>query len=151
MTAEADALYCATAARLQEQISMRLAGNGVQRLVSVMATLATALTPTSETSFRARLALPVAQEFVGQLSGLSRKQTWAYLHQLSKHGWISTARTNISLEGLPAWLALMNEVERLGIECIATIEQCHSTLMQLSGDAARRDAQSTRRPPDPKS
>lgn len=125
-------LHAATEARLQDQITMRLAGNGFQRLVSVLATLASALAPPlAEAPPRSRLPLPVAQAFVGQLSGLSRRQTWIYLGQLTEAGWVSTARTKVVLESLAAWLALMAEVEREGLACIATVELCSATLMRL--------------------
>jgi CRP-like cAMP-binding protein len=53
--------FAATDERLQEQIFMRLAGNGLQRLVSVLATLATALVAsTPRPSAVTTLALPVA-------------------------------------------------------------------------------------------
>lgn len=126
-------LYTATAARLQEQISMRLAGNGLQRLVSVLATLATALSPGVDARKRAHdsLALPIAQSCIGELSGLSRRQTWIYLGQLAELGWARTSRTKITLEGLSAWLDLMAEVEQQGLECIASLEQCGATLARL--------------------
>ena len=132
VTEQTGALYSATARRLQGQISMRLAGNGLQRLVSVMATLATALTPDEATRRTDRIALPVAQRWIGQLSGLSRRQAWLYLGQLREHGWLVTSRSQVTLEGLRAWLALMPEVEAAGLECIATLPQCHETLMRLS-------------------
>lgn len=125
-------LHAATEARLQDQITMRLAGNGFQRLVSVLATLATALAPPlAPGPVLIRLPLPVAQAFVGQLSGLSRRQTWIYLGQLAEAGWVSTTRTKVMLEGLPSWLALMTEVEREGLACIATVELCGATLTRL--------------------
>lgn len=132
---ETGQLYAATASRLHDQISMRLAGNGLQRLVSVMATLATALAPGDRARHADRLALPIAQACIGQLSGLSRRQTWIYLGQLSRHGWVATARSKVTLEGLAAWLALMREVEASGIECIATLAQCDATLLRLSARA----------------
>jgi hypothetical protein len=133
-----DELYTATASRLHDQISMRLAGNGMQRLVSVMATLAAALAPergTGRTWQADRLALPISQACIGQLSGLSRRQTWIYLGQLSARGWVATARSKVTLEALGAWLALMGEVEASGIECIGTLEQCDMTLQRLSARA----------------
>jgi hypothetical protein len=133
-----DELYTATARRLQGQISMRLAGNGLQRLVSVMATLATALAPEAETpgGWQAnRLSLPISQASIGQLSGLSRRQTWIYLGQLSGRGWVTTSRAKVTLEALGAWLDLMGEVERSGIECISTLEHCDLTLQRLSARA----------------
>lgn len=133
--AATDELYTATASRLHGQISMRLAGNGLQRLVSVMATLAAALAPPPPARRADRLALPIAQALIGELSGLSRRQAWIYLGQLGRHGWVVTARSKVTLEGLPAWLALMTEVEAQGIDCIATIEQCHATLLRLSARA----------------
>jgi len=134
---ETGQLYSATASRLHGQISMRLAGNGLQRLVSVMATLATALAPDARARHADRLALPIAQACIGQLSGLSRRQTWIYLGQLSHHGWVATSRSKVTLEGLTAWLALMQEVETAGIECIATLAQCDATLLRLSAKALR--------------
>jgi len=133
---DAALLHAATETRLQDQITMRLAGNGFQRLVSVLATLATALAPPlspplSQRPSLSRLPLPVAQAFVGQLSGLSRRQTWIYLGQLTEAGWVSTTRTKVILEGLSSWLALMAEVEREGLACIATVELCSATLTQL--------------------
>jgi CRP-like cAMP-binding protein len=133
-----DELYTATASRLHGQISMRLAGNGLQRLVSVMATLATALAPepgAGSTWQVDRLALPISQACIGQLSGLSRRQTWIYLGQLSGRGWVATARSKVTLEALGAWLALVQEVETAGIDCIATLEQCDMTLQRLSARA----------------
>jgi CRP-like cAMP-binding protein len=133
-----DELYTATASRLQGQISMRLAGNGLQRLVSVMATLATALATDGGASANRqvdRLALPISQACIGQLSGLSRRQTWIYLSQLSGRGWVMTSRSKVTLETLGAWLALMREVEASGIDCIATLEQCDMTLLRLSARA----------------
>jgi len=133
-----DELYTATARRLQGQISMRLAGNGLQRLVSVMATLATALAPEAGTpgGWQAnRLSLPISQASIGQLSGLSRRQTWIYLGQLSGRGWVTTSRAKVTLEALGAWLDLMGEVERSGIECISTLEHCDLTLQRLSARA----------------
>lgn len=128
-----DELYTATASRLQGQISMRLAGNGLQRLVSVMATLATALAPDAGSTRTAdRLALPISQACIGQLSGLSRRQAWIYLGQLGRIGWVTTARSKVTLEGRGAWLALMAEVESSGIECIATLSQCDATLLRLT-------------------
>jgi CRP-like cAMP-binding protein len=131
-------LYTATASRLHGQISMRLAGNGLQRLVSVMATLATALAPDERTRHADRLALPISQACIGQLSGLSRRQAWIYLGQLNRHGWAVTSRSKVTLEGLTAWLALMAEVDAAGIECIATLEQCDATLQRLSAQALKR-------------
>lgn len=132
-----DQLYTATASRLQGQISMRLAGNGLQRLVSVMATLATALAPEAGTRRADRLALPISQSCIGQLSGLSRRQTWIYLGQLGRLGWATTSRSKVTLEGLGAWLTLMTEVEAAGIDCIATLAQCDATLQRLTGRALR--------------
>ena len=129
-------LHAATEARLQDQITMRLAGNGFQRLVSVLATLASALAPPLahahvQAPLTSRLPLPVAQAFVGQLSGLSRRQTWIYLGQLAETGWVTTSRTKVVLEGLASWLVLMAEVEREGLACIATVELCSATLTRL--------------------
>lgn len=125
-------LYTATASRLQNQISMRLAGNGLQRLVSVMATLAAALAADKPALVANTFALPVTQSAIGQLSGLSRRQTWIYLGQLSQKGWVETARSTVTLAGIGAWLALMREVENAGIECIETIDQVDATLGRLS-------------------
>ncbi|XHS76891.1 Crp/Fnr family transcriptional regulator [Burkholderiaceae bacterium UC74_6] len=125
-------LHAATETRLQDQISMRLAGNGFQRLVSVLATLATALAPLEREFMAERnLALPVGQACIGQLSGLSRRQTWIYLGQLAEAGWLTTNRTRVVLQGLSAWLQLMNEVETNGLGCIATVELCSETLSRL--------------------
>ncbi len=127
-------LYAATASRLQDQITMRLAGNGFQRLVSVLATLAAALSSSQRVGAVSgnSLALPVSQACIGQLSGLSRRQTWIYLGQLAERGWSRTSRTKVTLEGLNAWLILMGEVEARGLECIGTVDQCDMTLSQLA-------------------
>ncbi|PZP34453.1 MAG: hypothetical protein DI603_05720 [Roseateles depolymerans] len=125
-------LYAATAVRLQEQITMRLAGNGLQRLVSMLATLATALGGPHQRGGGNSLALPISQASIGQLSGLSRRQTWIYLGQLAERGWSRTARTRVVLEGLSAWLALMAEVEQRGLACIATLDDCDHTLSRLA-------------------
>ena len=128
-------LHAATEARLQDQISMRLAGNGFQRLVSVLATLANALAPQRSLP-EPSLALPVVQSCIGQLSGLSRRQTWIYLGQLAEAGWVTTTRTKVVLEGLGPWLDLMAEVEAAGLGCIASVELCSATLARL-GTAQR--------------
>lgn len=128
-------LHAATETRLQDQISMRLAGNGFQRLVSVLATLANAMAPPRALP-EPSLALPVAQSCIGQLSGLSRRQTWIYLGQLAEAGWVTTNRTKVVLEGFGPWLDLMDEVEANGLGCIATAESCSATLARLG--AARR-------------
>ncbi len=126
-------LYAATATRLQEQITMRLAGNGLQRLVSMLATLAVALGGGPQRRGLANsLALPISQACIGQLSGLSRRQTWIYLGQLAERGWSRTARTRVVLEGLNAWLGLMAEVEQRGLACIATLDDCDATLSRLA-------------------
>lgn len=132
-SAETGELYAATAERLQEQITMRLAGNGLQRLVSVLATLAAALSSSGaqRAGHVTRLALPVSQACIGQLSGLSRRQTWIYLGQLAERGWCRTSRTQLTLEALPAWLGLMAAVESRGLECIATLAQCDATMSAL--------------------
>ena len=121
----------ATEARLQQQIFMRLAGNGLQRLVSVLATLAAALTEAAQ-RVPPSLALPLVQGCLGDLSGLSRRQTWIYLGQLAQAGWVRTTRTRVLLDGLDAWLALPAEIEREGLACIATLELCTATLERLS-------------------
>ncbi len=131
--ADAEQLYSATETRLQEQIFMRLAGNGFQRLVSVLATLAAALAPGIDTAWQAQsLSLPVAQACIGQLSGLSRRQTWIYLGQLAAFGWVTTARTQVTLVGLRSWLALMAEVDGRGLACIASAELCSDVLAALA-------------------
>ncbi|MBT9504431.1 MAG: Crp/Fnr family transcriptional regulator [Burkholderiaceae bacterium] len=132
--ADTEHLYAATETRLQEQIFMRLAGNGFQRLVSVLATLAAALAPGLERPRPGQsLSLPVAQACIGQLSGLSRRQTWIYLGQLADFGWVATARTQVTLVGLRSWLALMAAVEGKGLACIASAEQCSGELAALEG------------------
>jgi len=132
-------LYAATATRLQDQITMRLAGNGFQRLISVLATLAAALSSTPRPGTLGNsLALPVSQASIGQLSGLSRRQTWIYLGQLAERGWSRTSRTKVTLEGLNAWLSLMSEVETRGLDCIGSIEQCDATLSELAAAKALR-------------
>nr|WP_316644350.1 cyclic nucleotide-binding domain-containing protein [uncultured Roseateles sp.] len=131
-SADTEHLYAATETRLQEQIFMRLAGTGFQRLISVLATLAAALAPVLEPPRPGqRLALPVAQTFIGQLSGLSRRQTWIYLGQLAEFGWVTTSRTQVTLVGLRSWLALMGAVEGRGLACIASAALCSGVLAAL--------------------
>ncbi|WP_077034550.1 Crp/Fnr family transcriptional regulator [Pelomonas sp. KK5] len=127
-------LAAATDERLQDQIFMRLAGNGLQRLVSVLATLATALSASAPRGHASSqtLALPLVQSCLGELSGLSRRQAWIYLGQLAESGWARTSRTRILLDGIEAWLALPAEVAREGLACIATLELCTATLERLS-------------------
>lgn len=126
-------LCAATEARLQDQITMRLAGNGLQRLVSVLATLATALTSDNPEAQQAgSFALPISQACIGDLAGLSRRQAWILLGQLAEQGWLRTSKTKLTLEGLGSWLALMGEVEASGLDCIASAEQCAATLARLA-------------------
>ena len=135
-------LYTATASRLNRQIAMRLAGNGPQRFMSVLATLGDALVQgpgPARGQWPAHLAVPVAQSRLGQLSGLSRRQVWNYLTELAKAGWIQTSRTRVVLQNLTAWRVLQAEVARCGIECISTIESSIDTLAGL-GRVARHDA-----------
>ena len=125
-------LHAATAQRMQEQLALRLAGSGFQRLVNVLATCAAAFAPAGVGGRVLHLGLPVSQAFMGQLAGLSRRQTWIYLGQLAERGWSRTSRTKVTLEGLNAWLILMGEVEARGLECIGTVDQCDMTLSQLA-------------------
>ena len=130
--ADSAALYAATAARIQAQVAMRLAGNGIQRLVSVLTTLAQALTPTLNHRQAQRLSLPVAQACLGALAGLSRRQTWIYLGQLAEAGWVETGRTKVTLLGLRAWLALPAVVIVNGLECIDSVGAASETLSRLT-------------------
>lgn len=126
-------LYTATASRLNRQVAMRLGGNGPQRLVSVLATLGQAFSQGAARVHRPHaLALPVAQSCLGQLAGLSRRQSWIYLGQLAAAGWLQTARTRIILQDLSSWLLLLSEVERRGLSCIETIEHAVETLSTLT-------------------
>jgi CRP-like cAMP-binding protein len=141
------ACFAATDERLQEQIFMRLAGNGLQRLVSVLATLATALVAsTPRPSAATTLSLPVAQSCLGELSGLSRRQTWIYLGQLAQAGWVRTGRTKVVLDGLSSWLGLSAEIAAQGLGCIATLEQCDATLGRLGLGGAFANFSSRRSP-----
>lgn len=131
-TNDVEQLYRSTAGRIQRQVTMRLAGNGVQRLVSVLSTLAHGFVLAAGPADRlGRLALPISQDCIGQLSGLSRRQAWIYLGQLAEAGWVQTSRTKITLEGLASWLGLLAEVEARGLDCIATIARCSTTLTDL--------------------
>ena len=122
-------LYTATAARLNRQIAVRLAGNGPQRLVSALATLGSALFHGRVSTHHAQsLPIPVGQAFVGQLSGLSRRQVWTYIGKFSEAGWIQTSRTSVTLQNVSAWLAIHGEVNARGLRCIATIATAIETL-----------------------
>ena len=126
-------LYTATAARLNRQIAVRLAGNGPQRLVSALATLGSALIHGRVGAHHANaLPIPVGQAFVGQLSGLSRRQVWAYIGKFSDAGWIQTSRTSVTLQNLSAWLAIHGEVDARGLRCIATTATAIETLQRLT-------------------
>jgi CRP-like cAMP-binding protein len=129
-------LHSATALRMQEQLALRLAGGGFQRLVNVLATFAAAFAPTQSGARGLYIALPVSQAFMGQLAGLSRRQTWIYLGQLADAGWVRTERSQVMLEVPAAWLQLPAYVEREGLECIATAGECSATLGLLCLAAA---------------
>jgi len=129
-------LHSATALRMQEQLALRLAGSGFQRLVNVLATFAAAFAPTQARARGLHIGLPVSQAFMGQLAGLSRRQTWIYLGQLADAGWVRTERAQVMLEAPAAWLQLPAHVEREGLECIATAEDCSATLGLLCLAAA---------------
>lgn len=120
---ETEQLNLASAARLHRQVSMRLAGNGMQNLVRVLATLAQALAPIGSHDAIDRVALPVPQAIIGELAGISRRQAWIYLGQLAEAGWVETARTRITLLGAPAWLRLLGMLESRGLDGIATIDK----------------------------
>jgi len=128
-------LHSATALRMQEQLALRLAGSGFQRLVNVLATFAAAFAPT-QGARAPHIGLPVSQAFMGQLAGLSRRQTWIYLGQLADAGWVRTERAQVMLEVPAAWLQLPAHVEREGLECIATAGECSATLGLLCLAAA---------------
>ncbi|WP_457333313.1 Crp/Fnr family transcriptional regulator [Rhizobacter sp. P5_C2] len=128
-------LHSATALRMQEQLALRLAGSGFQRLVNVLATFAAAFAPT-QGARGLHIGLPVSQAFMGQLAGLSRRQTWIYLGQLADAGWVRTERAQVMLEAPAAWLQLPAHVEREGLECIATADDCSATLGLLCLAAA---------------
>jgi CRP-like cAMP-binding protein len=129
-------LHSATALRMQEQLALRLAGGGFQRLVNVLATFAAAFAPTQSGARGLHIALPVSQAFMGQLAGLSRRQTWIYLGQLADAGWVRTERSQVMLEVPAAWLQLPAYIEREGLECIATADECSATLGLLCLAAA---------------
>lgn len=127
-------LYAATATRIQDQVSLRLSGNGLQRLVGVLATLAMAAAGAAGQAAARRsggLHLPMAQALIGSFAGLARRQTWVYLQQLAEAGWVSTGHSKLILEAAPAWLQLLAEVERSGLDCIATVDACNTTLSRL--------------------
>lgn len=126
-------LYTATSARLNRQIAVRLAGNGPQRLVSVLATLGSAMFQGSARAHHAdTLPIPVGQSCLGELAGLSRRQAWTYIDELASAGWIETSRTRVVLQGLPAWLLVHGEVDGKGLSCISTIDSAIETLTSLS-------------------
>jgi CRP-like cAMP-binding protein len=129
-------LHSATALRMQEQLALRLAGSGFQRLVNVLATFAAAFAPTQAGIRGLHIGLPVSQAFMGQLAGLSRRQTWIYLGQLADAGWVRTERSQVMLEAPAAWLQLPAYIEREGLECIATADDCSATLGLLCLAAA---------------
>jgi len=129
-------LHAATAQRMQEQLALRLAGSGFQRLVNVLATCAAAFAPAGVGGRVLHLGLPVSQAFMGQLAGLSRRQTWIYLGQLAQAGWVRTTRTQVVLESPAAWLSLPAHVEREGLACISTADDCSATLGLLGLAAA---------------
>lgn len=128
-------LHSATALRMQEQLALRLAGSGFQRLVNVLATFAAAFAP-AQGARGLHIGLPVSQAFMGQLAGLSRRQTWIYLGQLADAGWVRTERSQVMLEVPAAWLQLPAYIEREGLECIATADDCSATLGLLCLAAA---------------
>jgi CRP-like cAMP-binding protein len=131
-TSEALNLYAATAARLNRQIATRLAGNGPQRLISVLATLGDAFAQGNARVHQAyAIGIPVAQARLGQLAGLSRRQVWIHLGELANGGWIQTTRTRVILLGLPSWLQLRNEIELRGLACVTTIEDAIETMSGL--------------------
>ena len=140
-------LHSATALRMQEQLALRLAGSGFQRLVNVLATFAAAFAPV-QGARGLHIGLPVSQAFMGQLAGLSRRQTWIYLGQLADAGWVRTERAQVMLEAPAAWLQLPAYIEREGLECIATADDCSATLGLLCLAAAsgrpREGVESTR-------
>lgn len=128
-------LYTATASRLNRQIAMRLAGNGPQRLMSVLATLGESFS--SGRHSHHTQAVPVARTCLGQLAGLSRRQIWVYLAQLARAGWVETSHTRVVLQDFSSWRALRSEVERRGPECTSTIERAVETLSDVAGRALK--------------
>jgi CRP-like cAMP-binding protein len=135
-TGEATHLYTSTAARMNRQIAMRLAGNGPQRFVSVLATLGAALIQRPTRAHQPlALAVPIGQACLGQLAGLSRKQVWIYLGELAQAGWIRTSRTRIDLLNVSCWLLLQGEVERRGLSSISTMSNAIETLSSLGRKA----------------
>jgi hypothetical protein len=129
-------LYTATASRLNRQIAMRLAGNGPQRLVNVLATLGDAFNAGGRHLHHTQ-SLPVARTCLGQLAGLSRQQVWIYLTQLAKAGWIEPSHTRVVLQNFSSWRALRGEVERRGPECTSTIDRAIETLSNVAGRVLR--------------
>ena len=123
--AQLDELHLASESRLLRQISMRLAGNGMQNVARVIATLARAFAaiPSERLAFD-RISLPVSQSLIGEMSGISRRQAWIYLGQFAEAGWLQTARGGIVLTGASAWLELQATLESQGLECVETIGRC---------------------------
>jgi CRP-like cAMP-binding protein len=120
-------LRAATSERLQRQTWMRLAGNGLQRLMGVLSTLALAIGGADVGS----VSLRVTQSMIGELAGLSRRQVWIYLGQLAEHGWCRTDRTRLVLEHVEAWRSLPATVARNGLGDTSTIERCHDALSRI--------------------
>jgi len=136
---DASHLYTATAARLNRQIAIRLAGNGPQTLVSVLATLGSAMARGgSRVPEENALAIPVGQARLGELAGLSRRQAWAYIGELAAAGWIETARTRVILRNLSSWLSIHSQVDSRGLHCISTIEAAIETLTAVTAGARIR-------------
>lgn len=131
--ARLERFHIASEARLARQISMRLAGNGLQNLVRVLATLARALTHGSGERLAVdRIELPVSQSLLGEMSGISRRQAWIYLGRLAEAGWLQTARAAIVLVGASAWLRLLPTLESQGLGCVETIDRSVDLLGSLA-------------------
>lgn len=130
---DCEALVHDTADRIQEQIAIRLAGDGLQRLMGVLGVLARALHPRDPfTRSASGLSLPVKQGELAEFAGLSRRQVWIYLGRLAELGWVQTSRTSVTLTGSAAWFRLVPELRSRGLDCIATIEGCDETLARLA-------------------
>lgn len=127
-----DRLFEATASRLHHQIAMRLAGNGLQRLGCVLSNLCTAMGGGAvDRDPSGRQDLQVNQSTLGELAGLSRRQTWVYLGQLGERGWVLTSHKKVVLMGRGAWKALVPQVAIEGLAAVQTVDQLDAALSQL--------------------
>lgn len=111
------------AQRYSEMLVLMKLGNTATRLVVGLAQFAEALVSRSSRpatdGINGGVLMPVKQEFVARLCGLSRTMFSAYIQQLESHGWIRIHYGNLELLSIEIWRRV---ARRLGSQSFSLVK-----------------------------